>query len=241
MPELERQCHAEPGGVPADNFGSQLRHLVRGLLDPPYLVRELARSYCELGHAGNRSTSTPAVHRSERRPPAGLGPIRVGTAAFRKLIAMDVLWMRHPEIDSMNKHNPNARALPTWGTTSSVDAIMKVLGVIVLMVAAWNLYVTGAARSYQGLALFATAVQARCDLKFVRVRAAAGTLDLWRKPVPVVASVAAGDRLVLEGMSVRLGDSQPSWLAVSIGGHQGWVREDVVEPIRACQTSVRSP
>lgn len=143
----------------------------------------------------------------------------------------------------MRKLKPSAPALPVAGSTSSADAAMKLAGVIVLLLAAWNLYLTEGAKSYEGLALFATAVQARCDLKFVRVRAAAGTLDQLRKPVPVVATVEAGDRLFLEGRSVRLGERQPSWLAVSIGGHHGWVREDVVEPIRACdmQPLVRSP
>lgn len=43
-----RPSEQAPSPFPLDPVWSRLRHLVRGLLDPPYLLRELARSFCAL-------------------------------------------------------------------------------------------------------------------------------------------------------------------------------------------------
>lgn len=112
--------------------------------------------------------------------------------------------------------------------------LVDFVGMMVLIASGWSIYETNGVPSLQGIPIIGTAIQARCDQDFVRVRSLAGTKDLMGASVPVVTTVAGGEALSLTGRSVRLGDQPGRWLSVSVGGRSGWVRDDVVEPIRAC-------
>lgn len=119
---------------------------------------------------------------------------------------------------------------------SGVRRSFDIMGIAILVAAGWTFVETHGASSLQGIEIFATAIQSRCDLDFIRVRAAAGTKDLMGKEVPVILIVAGGEPFILTGRSVRLGDQPERWLGVEVGGRSGWVRDDVVEPIQVCDS-----